>query len=243
MNRVLFKIYYITLTMRLLHILIISSLSIITISMISDTINICENHTICRISIDVITHQILSILSLLIYSYAACVSIKSQTFQIAFSKIEMFFSILFTIFVDLDHFIAAKSLSLYKATHLVSRPWGHCLLFVLMVYIIILYLIPKDSHIHIIYLLATVTHLIRDASRRGLWLYYTSILHISYTTHLILLCIYPISLYYIHKHSVSVLTVLHVRRRSLYGRDVVSISQPPSHDQSIRYTTSMREVV
>ena len=229
--------------MKLLHILIISMLSIITISMISDTINICENNTICRISIDIITHQILTILSIIIYSCTACFAMKSQLFQIAFNKIEIFFSILFTIFVDLDHFIAAKSLSLYNATHLISRPWGHCLLFVLIVYTIISYIIPKDSQIHIIYLLATITHLIRDSSRRGLWLYYTSILHISYITHLILLCIYPISLYYIHKHCVSVLTISHVRRRSLYGRDVVNIPQPSSHDHPIRYSTSMREVV
>ena len=230
--------------MKLLQILIISCLLMITISMISDTINICENNnTVCRISIDVITHQILSILALILYSCSASYSIKSQIFQISFNKIEVFFSIIFTIFVDLDHFIAAKSSSLYNATHLISRPWGHCLLFVLIVCMIISYVIPKDSQIHIIYLLATVTHLIRDSSRRGLWLYYTSILHISYTTHLILLCIYPISLYYIHKNCVSVLTVLHVRRRSLYGRDVVGLPHLPTYDQPIRYTGSMREVV
>ena len=210
--------------------------------MISDTINICENNTVCRISIDVITHQILSLISLIIYSCIACYSTKSQLFQINFSKVEICFSILFTIFVDLDHFIAAKSLSLYNATHLISRPWGHCLLFVVIVYIMISYIIPKDSQIHIIYLLATITHLIRDASRRGLWLYYTSILHISYITHLILLCIYPISLYYIHKHCVSVLTVLHVRRRSLYGRDVTGVSLLPAQEYSMRYPASMREV-
>ena len=230
--------------MKLLQILIISCLLMITISMISDTIIICENNnTVCRISIDVITHQILSILSLFLYSCAACYSIKSQIFQINFNKIEIMFMFVFTIFVDLDHFIAAKSLSLYSATHLVSRPWGHCVFFVLIVYIIISYVIPKDSQIHIIYLLATVTHLLRDASRRGLWLYYTSILHVSYTTHLFLLCIYPISLYHIHKHCVSVLTVLHARRRSLYGRDMVGLSPLPTYDQPIRYPASMREVV
>ena len=43
--------------------------------------------------------------------------------------------------LDIDHFIAARSLSIYDATHLSHRPFGHSLLFMIlfMVNQIILY--------------------------------------------------------------------------------------------------------
>lgn len=71
--------------------------------------------------------------------------------------------------LDVDHFIAARSLSIKDATSLPSRPFGHAVLFIPAVAAVVSLLA------HPVYALMIVTswgsHQLRDGLRRGLWLW------------------------------------------------------------------------
>lgn len=74
-----------------------------------------------------------------------------------------------SILVDLDHFIAAASLSLTAARSLSSRPFAHALLFSLAVAALARGLLsPRWAAL---LTAAHWLHLLRDALRRGLWLW------------------------------------------------------------------------
>ncbi len=138
-------------------------------------------------------------------------------------------SIVYAGILDIDHFVAAYSLSVYDATHLIARPYGHSLLFILAITFLLFLLKHLVSYflssslltssltsakptvnsmwslllllIHVtpiatIYLLSSLSHIIRDSSRRGLWFfssYKTS--PIPYFSHLMLLCVLPYSIF------------------------------------------------
>jgi hypothetical protein len=107
-------------------------------------------------------------------------------------------SLFFGFFVDIDHFIAAKSFSIYNATHLQNRPFGHCLLLIIAIMILLIILIPKSfREIPIIFTLGTLSHIIRDSSRRGIYIMpYATTPPIHYVVHLVLLTILPYAAYH-----------------------------------------------
>ena len=105
---------------------------------------------------------------------------------------DLFLSLFFGSAVDADHFIAAGALSLSAATHLESRPWGHCLLCGVIVSFLVgvltqwIHRLLKNIHAKTITAPATIfsfmdidmsllvftaylVHLLRDSVRRGLW--------------------------------------------------------------------------
>ncbi|KAJ8962020.1 hypothetical protein NQ314_005802, partial [Rhamnusium bicolor] len=78
--------------------------------------------------------------------------------------------------IDLDHFVAAKSLQLKDATNLKQRPPLHCSTFPLVTCILLLFVsyILQLSSVKrgtLIILTAFASHHTRDATRRGYWFY------------------------------------------------------------------------
>lgn len=67
--------------------------------------------------------------------------------------------------LDLDHFIAARSSSLFAATHLEKRPFGHNLFFLVISSLTIFILISK--RFSLLFASSIFDHLSRDAIRRG----------------------------------------------------------------------------
>lgn len=96
-------------------------------------------------------------------------------------------------FIDSDHFIAAGALSFAKATNLSSRPIGHCFMTLALLSIIVGLVRPHHWKKNLIMLfLGYTSHMIRDGSRRGLWLvpsYITA--PIPYFLHLAMLSFLP----------------------------------------------------
>lgn len=82
---------------------------------------------------------------------------------------ELFASMLVGVIIDIDHFVEARSLSLFAATHLDHRPIGHSLLCCAAV-VLAVRLVLKDSIIPLVVSSGYMTHLLRDATRRGLWM-------------------------------------------------------------------------
>jgi len=72
--------------------------------------------------------------------------------------------------LDLDHFIAARSVRLHAAMRLSQRPFGHSVLFVVAL-CTLLYLARPARQWALVVAIALGTHQLRDAIRRGLWLW------------------------------------------------------------------------
>jgi hypothetical protein len=72
--------------------------------------------------------------------------------------------------VDVDHFIAAGSLSLAAAKSLHSRPYGHSVSFLLLISALF-HLAFRSSRHTLLVTSSYLIHLLRDAMRRGLWLW------------------------------------------------------------------------
>lgn len=80
--------------------------------------------------------------------------------------------------LDLDHFIEARSLSLKDALNLPNRPFAHNTT-VILTCAGLLYLLfyccpnlgaPSTKELPLMFLISTLSHHLRDADRRGLWL-------------------------------------------------------------------------
>ncbi|XP_011687275.1 PREDICTED: transmembrane protein C5orf28 isoform X1 [Wasmannia auropunctata] len=77
-------------------------------------------------------------------------------------------------FIDLDHFVAARSWHIHDATHLQKRPFLHCttvpiLLWILFISLSSSFHSPLLEHTSWVILAAFLSHHIRDGTRRGLW--------------------------------------------------------------------------
>ncbi|CAM9177685.1 unnamed protein product [Scytosiphon promiscuus] len=72
--------------------------------------------------------------------------------------------------LDLDHFFAAGSLRLSKATGLAGRPWGHCVM-ALFVLALATAALTHNARAAVASFVAGSSHQLRDATRRGLWMY------------------------------------------------------------------------
>ncbi|XP_021937357.1 transmembrane protein 267 isoform X1 [Zootermopsis nevadensis] len=78
--------------------------------------------------------------------------------------------------IDLDHFAAARSLRIEDALRLSSRPFLHCTSVPLavsgiMVMVAHIFCWPSLHRLSWIFVVAILSHHLRDAARRGLWLY------------------------------------------------------------------------
>ncbi|XP_050095676.1 transmembrane protein 267 [Anopheles aquasalis] len=103
-------------------------------------------------------------------------------------------------FIDLDHFIEAKSIRLQDATNLDRRPFLHNSAICLLIFILVIVLQRTKSYSLLsiagaMVLAAFGTHHMRDALRRGLWfkvpLLETSTPAIPYTVYLALVSAIP----------------------------------------------------
>ncbi|CAM9693075.1 unnamed protein product [Ectocarpus sp. 12 AP-2014] len=72
--------------------------------------------------------------------------------------------------LDLDHFLAAGSVRLSRATALGGRPWGHCVA-ALIVAAFAVAALTRNARAAVCVFSAGATHQLRDSTRRGLWLY------------------------------------------------------------------------
>ncbi|CBJ32551.1 conserved unknown protein [Ectocarpus siliculosus] len=72
--------------------------------------------------------------------------------------------------LDLDHFLAAGSVRLSRATALAGRPWGHCVA-ALIVAAFAVAALTRNARAAVCVFSAGATHQLRDSTRRGLWLY------------------------------------------------------------------------
>ncbi|XP_049806020.1 transmembrane protein 267 [Schistocerca nitens] len=78
--------------------------------------------------------------------------------------------------IDVDHFVAARSVSLENALQLKSRPFLHCTSIPLLVFgigVVVGYVLKYSMMKRYSWLLiaALLSHHIRDSTRRGLWLW------------------------------------------------------------------------
>ncbi|CAN0491457.1 unnamed protein product, partial [Scytosiphon promiscuus] len=72
--------------------------------------------------------------------------------------------------LDLDHFLAAGSIRLSQATGLSNRPWCHSVV-ALFVAALVTSALTHNKRAAAAVFSAGASHQLRDATRRGLWLY------------------------------------------------------------------------
>ncbi|XP_055945045.1 transmembrane protein 267-like [Argiope bruennichi] len=106
---------------------------------------------------------------------------------------------LFAGLVDLDHFLMAKSLKFKDAINLSSRPPFHNTTFVAMFAVsLILVMHFKGNelfeNIGWYILVAAISHHLRDAQRRGLWLWPCVTKPLNYSNYLILTYLFPLAI-------------------------------------------------
>jgi hypothetical protein len=79
--------------------------------------------------------------------------------------LEIFSALIIGCLLDLDHFIAAYSISLTAATNLQRRPFGHNLFFMVIVSLILF--LGTTRRFGLLFCTSIFTHLSRDAVKRG----------------------------------------------------------------------------
>ncbi|XP_068627242.1 transmembrane protein 267 [Battus philenor] len=116
------------------------------------------------------THAAIGLLSaLLFFTYETGLSDQARLYNV------MFCTALSSL-IDIDHFIAAKSFKLKDLVHLKQRGILHCTTLWILLTAISLFLSHLTKRLNIYTLtfmavLAYMSHHVRDANRRGLWLY------------------------------------------------------------------------
>lgn len=127
-------------------------------------------------------------------SGASALNSKNQlrNSEVRTKKRYLLLSILFGALVDLDHILSSQSWTIEGALHLSFRPIGHSVAFIFVVTIVLRLCCPCDTMIPVVYSLASLSHLIRDSSRRGLWFFLSlKTGPVTYLLHLALLCLLP----------------------------------------------------
>lgn len=110
--------------------------------------------------------------------------------------------------LDLDHFIAARSVRLHAAMRLSQRPFGHSVLFVAAL-CTLLYIVRPARQWALIVAVALGTHQLRDAIRRGLWLWpFGSTYKLPYWGYLALMGIAPLSAIMVRSGALTTLAAL-----------------------------------
>ncbi|KAK7864011.1 hypothetical protein R5R35_000117 [Gryllus longicercus] len=123
--------------------------------------------------------------------------------------------------IDIDHFIAARSVKLTDALNLTSRPFLHCssvvfLLCVIFISVSSVFNLKEITTFGWILFAAFVSHHIRDATRRGLWIWpFGSTAPIPYNIYIILTMLFPFVL-------ITVMTLCTASPRT-YFKDVLDV--------------------
>ncbi|KAK0173420.1 hypothetical protein PV328_006618 [Microctonus aethiopoides] len=147
---------------------VISPFLIGIISITGDTIIKNSDDIVIRAICDNLTHGLVAGISWLLITvinqHSIIKNIPSIALCTAMSSL-----------IDVDHFIEAQSWRLNAATNLERRPILHCttipiLLWSLLQHISKIYESTKLSNFSWILLISFLSHHIRDATRRGLWL-------------------------------------------------------------------------
>jgi len=104
---------------------------------------------------------------------------------------ELLVAFLFSAFIDLDHFIEARSLSLKAAISLPYRPFLHCssipvLILVASNLVALLYKQRFVLRAGLLIFSSIFSHHVRDAARRGLWFYGLPSIQLSYNIYVVL---------------------------------------------------------
>jgi hypothetical protein len=104
--------------------------------------------------------------------------------------------------IDVDHFfsgiLTSGSLSLYAATHLKSRPYGHAVTILMLLSVTVYHIQNKFRYANkisgsSILWITGLAHLLRDSSRRGLWFWpILTTPELPYNLHLVLLFLHPL---------------------------------------------------
>lgn len=92
-------------------------------------------------------------------------AVRNQSFEKFIVRLSL--AGLAAMLIDLDHFVAAGSFSLYAATHLGYRPITHSLMFALLSAALV-WRITQDPRDGCLLFIALTSHLLRDASTGGI---------------------------------------------------------------------------
>ncbi|KAL1506177.1 hypothetical protein ABEB36_005585 [Hypothenemus hampei] len=142
--------------------------------------------------IDNVTHALIGGISWTI----VCLN-GDKGFKKANELLEIICCTILSSIIDLDHFIEARSVLLKNATKLNKRPFLHCSTIPIVLSVVLLlwsYLASYQflKRFALLVLTAFATHHIRDATRRGLWLWpFGSTPAIPYGIYIGLLCVFP----------------------------------------------------
>ncbi|XP_072019751.1 transmembrane protein 267-like [Amphiura filiformis] len=157
-------------------------------------IAIPEVNSVCtrRAMADSLTHGIVGLLTWAIVMYRLSTSKKRYALEVMVCGMA-------ASALDVDHFIAAKSLHLKDALSLTSRPLLHSTTLILIIAMLLylsLYLTPVKNNIRytvpLLFLAAWLSHHVRDATRRGLWVWpYGSTSPIPYRIYIGIVAVLP----------------------------------------------------
>ncbi|XP_053665188.1 transmembrane protein 267 [Anopheles marshallii] len=128
-----------------------------------------QNPALSRACIDNATHAFIGCV-------AAEIVLHSFKYQLARQEycLLLFTGMIVSSFIDLDHFIEARSFSLQEATHLRRRPFLHnsaiCVIILMLLILTKRVGSIKCGLFIAMAFIAFSTHHLRDATRRGIWI-------------------------------------------------------------------------
>ncbi|XP_049293772.1 transmembrane protein 267 [Anopheles funestus] len=128
-----------------------------------------QKSALLRACIDNATHAFIGCV-------VAEITLHSLKYQVSHQEycLLLFVALIVSSFIDLDHFIEARSFSLQDATHLDRRPFLHNSAICLATFLLLI-LAKRFADIKLTLFIAMVfialsTHHLRDATRRGIWI-------------------------------------------------------------------------
>jgi hypothetical protein len=175
----------------------ISQAIIVSMSLMIDKVIIpmISTDPFLHIAFDSFLHGCISILSWISF---VSISTPLPRFSLQSSRFvfDCMISYIMGTFIDIDHFLAAKSFSLSKARMLPTRPLGHCFAILPLLIIISNMMNVSNRRVTLQLILGYTTHMLRDSCRRGLWLlpsYTTS--PFPYAIHLLAISLTTVALH------------------------------------------------
>ncbi|XP_064645737.1 transmembrane protein 267-like [Lineus longissimus] len=142
-----------------------------------------------RVLVDETTHGLVGV-----FAWAAVID-----FEICWSHLfEIILSLFFSCAIDVDHVLAAGTFNLKAALSLPHRPILHCTTLILLISVV-LFAVSRASnskhakHLPLMFLVTTLSHHLRDGSRRGLWMCpFGSLSMQQYSMYIALIMILPL---------------------------------------------------
>lgn len=138
--------------------------------------------------------------SIRVMEIASICNIKdTQLFPVLHENMkEISLSFMLGCFLDLDHFIGGKSFTLYSATHLNQRPFGHNLFSLFSIFIVVFLFISR--RLSLLFFMSIFSHLLRDSIKRGFTFFPGSIStpKVPYILYVLTIIFLPIVMSYMH---------------------------------------------